>query len=234
MKKVGVIIGVILVGFGGLLWWSYQEKQATSPNYAEIDENRIIGAERFNGGIADHVKGSTEAAVLLFEYADFQCPGCATVNVRLNRLVEEYQSKLAVVYRNFLIKDHLNSTAMTTAAEAAGLQGFWKPYADLVFANQSSWEYVSGKERTELLVKYFERVSEGRGDVEKFKRDLSSPEIKLKIEFDMGLARKVKATHTPTLILNGENLDFSQVSGEEGFLKLLREKIDRILAEKTK
>lgn len=233
-SKIGIaIIAVLVVLFAGLLTWSLSNKKANEVDYSKYDFNSYIGASEDNGNIADHVKGSKDAPVLIFEYADYQCPGCATVNPRVNKLVEEYDGKVGVVYRNFLLSYHKNGTAAASAAEAAGLQGYWKEYADKLFANQSTWEYASADERTDLFVDLFEDVTDGKGDVEKFKSDMASKEVAKKIDFDMGIGKKIEIPGTPALYLDGEWLDFSEANTEEKFLNFMRERIDAKLKSQS-
>ena len=168
------LVAIILaaIAFIGLVAWSLMDKKANEVNFTNYDFNSIIAGNDDNGNIADHVKGDKNAPVVLFEYADFQCPGCASTNPRVNKLLEEYDGKLAVVYRNYLLSYHQNGTAAASAAEAAGLQGYWKEYADMLFANQSNWEDIEADQREATFTSLFEAVSEGKGDVAKFKEDM--------------------------------------------------------------
>ncbi|MBQ3306154.1 thioredoxin domain-containing protein [Candidatus Saccharibacteria bacterium] len=221
---VGIVLGAIALG--AMIVLALNHKKATEVDYSKYNFNEIIEGTEDNGNISDHIKGNADAPVKLFEYADYQCPGCATTNPRLNKLVEEYDGKLAVVYRNFLLSYHQNGTAAASAAEAAALQGYWKPYADKLFANQSSWEYADASDRTAIFIDYFEKVTEGKGDVEKFKNDMGSANVKKKIDFDMGIGKKIDVPGTPAIYLDGEWIDFSNAGTEEKFYELLRKKID--------
>ena len=224
---VAIIAGV--VALVGIFVLAFMNKKSSEVNYDQYDFNTVIEGNKDNGDISDHIKGSADAPVKIFEYADYQCPGCATTNPRLNKLVEEYEGKVAVVYRNFLLSYHQNGTAAASAAEAAAIQGYWKPYADKLFANQSSWEYADASDRTDIFVDYFEKVTEGKGDVAKFKQDMASSEVKKKIDFDMGIAKKIEVPGTPSLYLDGERIDFSGAGTEEKFLELMRKKVDEKL-----
>lgn len=227
-KNVGWIVAIIIiiVAFLGIVIWRFADKKANEIDYGQYDRNSIIAGNENNGNIADHVKGSADAPVVIYEYADYQCSGCASANPRVNKLIEEYAGKLAVVYRNFLLSYHQNGTAAASAAEAAGLQGYWKEYADKLFANQSVWSNATGDTRTQMFADLFSSVTDGKGDVEKFISDMNSAEVKAKINFDMGLADDLDIPGTPSFYLDGERIDFSNVSGEDGFLNLFREKID--------
>ena len=230
MKKytvAGVVVAVIIIICGAFFF-----KNSQNVNYDDYDLNTILVGTADNGNIADHVKGSATAPVILYEYADYQCPGCATLNPRLNTLLEEYGDKLGVVYRNYLLSYHQNGTAAASAAEAAALQGYWKEYADLLFANQNTWGYSSAEERNGVFEEYFTQVAGDAGDLERFRRDMGSAEVSKKIKFDIGAGNHIEVNSTPTLILNGEKLDFSGHSKTEDFLQFMRETIDAELAKK--
>lgn len=224
---LGVIAAVLaLAVLIGLATWSLMDKKANEVDYNKYDFNSIISGNDDNGGIGDHVKGDKNAPVIIVEYADFQCPGCASVNPRVNKLVEEYKGKLAVVYRNYLLSYHQNGTAAASAAEAAGLQGYWKEYTDMLFANQSNWEDIEADEREMTFSSLFEGVSDGQGDVDKFKADMKSKEVSKKISFDMGIGKKVDLPGTPAFYLDGEYIDLSSGKTEEDFYNTMRKKID--------
>ena len=125
-----------------------------------------------------------------------------------------------------------NGYTAASAAEAAGLQGYWKEYADKLFTNQSVWSSASGDERTDIFVNFFNIVTNGQGDEAKFRSDMTSEAVKKKINFDGTLGdRTGKIEGTPTFFLDGEKIDFSGASGEEGFLNVFREKIDEKLGK---
>lgn len=230
-KNVGWIVAVVLLiaGFLGVVIWRMADKKANQVDYSKYDVNSIIAGNEDNGGIGDHVKGSADAPVVIYEYADYQCSGCASANPRVNKLLTEYDGKLAVVYRNFLLSYHQNGTAAASAAEAAGLQGYYKEYADKLFANQSVWASATGNSRTDMFLDLFRNVTGGKGDEEKFIADMGSAEVKAKIDFDTGLSENLDIPGTPSFFLNGERIDLTDISTEDAFLKLMREKIDAAL-----
>lgn len=186
-------------------------KNAT--DYSEYDFNSIIEPDEHNGFIGDHIKGDQDAPVVIFEYADFQCPGCASINNRVNMAIKKAEGKLAIVYRNYLLSYHQNGTAAASAAEAAGLQGYWKEYADALFQNQAEWEYASPSERTTLFNKYFRDVTSGAGDLDLFNRDIASENVSKKISFDMGIGKRINLPGTPAFYIEGQHMDLSNENG---------------------
>ena len=228
-----VAIVAILVIFVGIVGWRLADKKANSVDYSKYDINSYIEASDDNGQIADHIKGDKNAPVLIFEYADYQCSACAGMNSRVNKLLEEYGGKLAIVYRNFLLNYHQNATAAASAAEAAGLQGYWKEYADKLFANQSTWSEASGDSRTSMFVDLFNNVTNGQGDVQKFVSDMNGSNVKAKLDFDAGLSKGLEIPGTPSFYLDGELIQLNNISTEDDFMNLFRGKIDAKLNQNS-
>lgn len=220
MKKFrgfSAVAAVIIVAIVGLL--VFATIMINNNSEKSVDRySAIYEASDDNGNIADHVKGDKEAPVLVFEYADYQCPGCASINPYVNKAVEELDGKLAVVYRSMLLSYHQNATAAASAAEAAGLQGYWKAYADKLFSTQADWEDADGSERTELFNKYFEEVSGGKGDLEQFKKDIASARVSKKISFDMNIAKKIDVGGTPAFYVDGQLISWSAKNGGKVYL----------------
>ncbi len=240
-QLAGVIIGIIVVVLIAIAAFVVIDGNNKATDFNNYDFYSIIEADSNNGNIGDHIKGNPEAPVLIYEYADYQCPGCASINPKVNKAIEESDGKLAVVYRNFLLSYHKNGTAAASAAEAANLQGYWKPYADKLFAEQAEWEYASATERSELFEKYFLEVTDGKGDLEQFKKDLASDRVSKKISFDMGIARRIDVPSTPAfyvdgqhikwneageLEINGEHISWDTARSGDDFIKLLQEIVE--------
>lgn len=246
----GVVIGIIVVGLLAFATYSVIDANNKATDFEKYSDNgfcNIIEANQDNGDIADHIKGDPKAPVVIYEYADFQCPGCASVNPKVNKAVKELDGKLAIVYRNNLLSYHKNGTAAASAAEAAGLQqnengeSYWKPYADKLFAEQAEWEAATGSERTALFNKYFMEVTEDKGNLDQFNSDLASEKVSKKISFDMGIGRRLDIPSTPAFYIDGQIINWSQAgelqlngetisweSGRSGddFIKLLQEIVE--------
>ena len=242
----GAIIGVAVVAFIAIAAYVIIDGNNKATDFNRYDFYSVIEPTKDNGNIGDHVKGSTDAPVLIFEYADYQCPGCASINPRVNKVVEELDGKLGIVYRNYLLSYHQNGTAAASAAEAAGLQGYWKPYADKLFSEQAEWEYATASERTALFDKYFEEVTSGEGDIEKFNQDLASENVSKKISFDMGIGKRIDIEGTPAFYIdgqlirwgtagevtvNGKTISWESARSGDDFVKLLKDIVTAKLGE---
>ena len=203
----GVIAGITAAVFLIIASALVINANNNATDYKNYDFNSIIEPDTHNGNIGDHVKGDKD------EYADFQCPGCAAINTRVNDAIEKSNGKLAIVYRNYLLSYHQNGTAAASAAEAAGLQGYWKEYANILFKNQTDWQYANASERTTLFNQYFTEATNGKGDLTKFNQDIASENVSQKISFDMGIGKRINLPGTPSFYINGERIDYANEEG---------------------
>jgi len=141
-------------------------------------------------------KGPKDAKVVIVEFSDFQCPFCARVGPTLAKINENYPDDVKVVFKNLPLAFHNKAMGAAQAAEAAGNQGkFWEMH-DLLFKNQ----------RTLSEEKYVEWAGQLELDVEKFKKDMASAEVKKRIEADKREASKLGVTGTPGFFINGRFL----------------------------
>ena len=87
---------------------------------AEYNSASIIKGDENNGVIDEHVRGNANAKVLVVEYADLQCPGCAAMMTSVHNLYIQYSDEVMFIFRNFPINGHPNARPAAAAAEAAG------------------------------------------------------------------------------------------------------------------
>lgn len=202
-----IIFAVIcVVLLGGLVL----NKKSSDVNVDKIDPAKVVTSDSKGSQIPDHVFGTTAKKVVLIEYGDFQCPGCGSLYPSLHPVKEKYKDQLTFIFRNFpLTSIHPNALAASTAAEAAGLQGKWWEYHDMLYENQDAWSSADTDKRTDIFVAYAKELGL---DTTQFKKDLESKKISDKIDRDQALGKKIGATSTPTLVLNGKTLSQDQWS----------------------
>lgn len=157
-----------------------------------------------DGPIADHVFGSNQHKAMLIEYGDYECPGCESLYPIVKTLTNQYKDQLTFVFRNLpLTTIHPNALAAATAAEAAGLQGKYYEYHDLLYDNQNAWNQASVSDRSTLFEGYAKQLGL---DVNKFKNDLTSSDVTTKINRDRSTAASFGFDSTPTLMLGGQKV----------------------------
>ena len=229
MKKLPIIaFGALIIGFLALCIYSYNQNQQYGQWIASLDRSKYIEKEERNGNLGDNYEGNKDAKVLIVEYADYQCPGCATTFPYLSEIVEEYKGKVGLIFRSYILSYHKNGTAAAHAANAAALQGYWQPFATILFKNQAEWEDLEAGKRDAKFKSYFEEASKNQGNADWFLSDMNSEAVKKKVKSDMAVAKLVNITETPTIIINGEKLPTISVN-ESTFKKTVHEMIDTAL-----
>lgn len=197
--RMWTIFAIAVIGIlAGLVYLSQRE----SVDVSTIDHTKIQTETNQQNSIKDHVFGNPEADVVLIEYGDFQCPGCATFHNNFEPLMEEYKDSVAFVYRNFpLTSIHPNARAAAATVEAAGLQGKYWDMWNLVFSQQNEWSGLNGSQRDSQFREY---AADLKLNLEKFNEDISSTKISQKLNYDQALGKANDVTGTPSLHLNGE------------------------------
>lgn len=137
--------------------------------------------------------GSDHAPVTIVEFADFECPFCAVVYPRLEKLNEEFKDKVRVVYKFYPLPSHTHGEAAARAAAAAQKQGKFWPMHHKLFDNQKALEPSD-----------IERYAKEVGlDLPKFRADLGSQPITDRIARDKKLGEDLQIRGTPSIYING-------------------------------
>ncbi|NNL67766.1 MAG: DsbA family protein [Myxococcales bacterium] len=138
--------------------------------------------------------GPADAKVTIVEFSDFQCPYCGRVGPTMKRLLEEYPDDVRIVYKHLPLSFHKQALPAAKASVAAGRQGkFWE-FHDLLFQNQR-----------ELTDEKFVELAKGLGlDVAKFEADYESSEVAREVAQDLSEARRLGVTGTPGFFVNGK------------------------------
>jgi protein-disulfide isomerase len=162
------------------------------------------------------VKGNPEAQIAIVEFSDFQCPFCGRVTPTLKQIEREYGDKVRIVFKHLPLPMHPKAPAAHAAAEAAHRQGkFWEMH-DLIFADQ----------RAMSEEKYGEYAAQLGLDLEKFKADAASSEVKKRIDDDASEARRLGVTGTPGFFVNGRFLSGAQPF--DAFKSLIDEELGKV------
>ncbi len=186
-----MIVAVAVVLLGASIYWSQTATESANEGIVETE----------------NVKGNPDAAVVLVEYSDFQCPACAQLYPVAKQIVEEYGDSLRFEYKHFpLISIHPYAVPAARAAEAAGQQGKFFEMHDKLFENQSTWS--SSVNPQTYFVAYAEEIGL---DVDQFKLQMKASLLDEKIQASFEEARSKGYTGTPTFELNGERMTFETI-----------------------
>jgi protein-disulfide isomerase len=135
--------------------------------------------------------------VTIVEFADFECPHCRAAVPFVDGVFTAHTGKVRVVYKFAVLPMHTHSEAAARAAWAAGQQGkFWE-MEHLLFERQEHLE-ASDLERYAHIVNL---------DIAKWKGDMESQAAKDRLAEDHKLWEDLKLNGTPTLYVNGRQLD---------------------------
>ncbi len=138
--------------------------------------------------------GPKNAPITIIEFTDFQCPFCKRASNTIDKLMKIYSGKIRLVFRNLPLSSiHKESFAAARAAMAAHRQGMFWPYHDMLFDNATNLN-------KQLYIKLAKIL---RLDIEKFKSDMNSQQIKKEIQEDISVAKKFGINATPVFIING-------------------------------
>ena len=219
-----IFVVICVVTLGALVALSKRD----NVNVDSIDASKVISGT--DTAIGDQVYGNKDSKIVLFEYGDFQCPGCGGAYAGVKSIKEDYKNQIAFVFRNFpLTNIHPNALAAATAAEAAGLQGKYWEMHDMLFENQNVWSGIELSKRTDTFIGYAGSLGI---DTDTFKTDLSDPRVSTKINRDRSLGNKLGVSSTPTFYLGDERLSDKEVTDViQNNGALLRAKIDVKLKE---
>ena len=228
-----VIVGAVLLITAGSGLFLYRSKSGTPLKIATGQP----GAE------PAHIRGAANARLTLEEFGDFQCPPCGILAATLLKVEHDYAESVRVVFRQFPLGMHPHAMTAACAAEAAGLQGrFWEMH-DMLFQNSKVWgnlgprPNVSPGEGTNSppaetpaeVRAIFERYAAQLGlDVERFRRDMNTEEVKERIKLDQERAASIGVDRTPFLFIDGVQIPFASFEERE-----LRGIIDAALSGRT-
>ncbi|MDO8497191.1 MAG: thioredoxin domain-containing protein [bacterium] len=214
LNKNTIIITIIsFVGIFAFLTGAYMlTNKAETTVFEEV--NKILPS--------DHLKWSPEKKNILVEYSDFQCPACKNYHEIISQQIEasgsanfDITKKVTFVYRNFpLFQIHQHAYAAASAAEAAGKQNKFFEMGDALFNTQDEWSKSSN-----VQAEFIKIATNLKLDIEKFKKDMGSKDIKDKVDTDMRSGEKAGLDSTPTFYLNGKKVT---VTSFEEFIKVLK------------
>lgn len=182
---ISILLGTVLL-VGGALFFFSQQPSADSQVYTR--EQLILPDTQ--------VKGNISSPIYLVEFSDFQCPACGAFEPLVQEIMTQHGDNIAFAYRHFPLAQHEFAEEAARASIAAGKQGkFWE-YHDLLFVNQ---EQLSTEKMIELATQL-------ELNIDQFTQDKESQEIKDMVRKDMADGNAFGVNSTPTFFLNGKKL----------------------------
>jgi protein-disulfide isomerase len=167
-------------------------------------------------GPDDHFLGPADAAVVLVEYGDYQCPHCGRAYRVIHDVLGRLGDDVRFVFRNFpLTAVHPDAQTAAEAAEAVAAHGgndaFWDMHATL-FENQDALEIDD-------LLGYAEACGV---DPLAVADDLSTGRQRERVRADVESGTASGVTGTPAFFVNGVRYEGNWVDAD-AFAAALRE-----------
>jgi protein-disulfide isomerase len=143
-------------------------------------------------------QGSPDAKVTIVEWSDFQCPFCSRVVDTLREIEKNYGADVRLVFKQNPLPMHPDAPYAAKASIAAHRQGkFWQMHDKL-------FEAAASRQPDALKQDKVDAMARDLGlDVERYQRDVSSPETAQVIRDDQAQAAKLGAGGTPHFFING-------------------------------
>lgn len=212
-----IIMGAVLLAavLGGYyLYSSSRGAGNTNTNRAASNTgtNRPVNpATAPLGAVPPHMMGSPTASVTVEEFADFQCPACASVHPVMKDIASTYGGRIRFIFRNFplAIPQHDKAYEAAVAVEAVGMQDrnkFWA-MQNLLFENQQTWS--ANPNYRQIWEGYAQQIGV---DVERFKADMAGGAAKERVDADMQRGRGLSIDSTPTVLVNGKNIPLQSIT----------------------
>ena len=162
----------------------------------------------------DPSQGNINAPVTVVMFSDFQCSYCAATHPIVEKVLSEYAGKVRFVLRDFpLTQIHADAFRAAIAANAAGAQGKYFEYVELLYTNQNSLDAASLKQLAAKIGL----------DRKRFDADLDSEKYAAEVRKDIEDGKRYGITGTPTLFVNGVKIrQFSAENFRDAIEKALK------------
>jgi protein-disulfide isomerase len=138
--------------------------------------------------------GSAQAPIQLLEFADFECPYCATFYKDLKALRVRYPTQVELTFVHFPIRGHRFAIPAARAAECAADQGRFEAMYDQLFEGQDQFGLKPWGEFA---------AAAGVPDLVGFDACIKMTDPIARVEEGKALGAKLDAKGTPTVIING-------------------------------
>jgi protein-disulfide isomerase len=148
----------------------------------------------------DHILGPASARVVIVEYGDFECPTCAQAHGAIKVMLKGFGDNVRFVFRHYpVVAAHPHAELAAEAAEAAGAQGRFWPYHDILFTHQ---DHLKEKD----LKRYAEEVGL---DMPRYLNEMSDHVYLQRVQEHLTGGKLLGIRATPGFFVNGAATDVS-------------------------
>jgi NhaA family Na+:H+ antiporter len=203
-----IIIFVLLaaVGGGALLYRVKQQRIAAAQAAAAANAAKALSSIKL-GAEPAHVRGPADAPVTLEEFGDFECRPCGDLSPVLEKIEQDYGTRLRVIFRQFPLAIHRHALEAARAAEAADLQGrFWEMH-DLLYHNRFIWPQAA-----EVRKAFYDYAKSLGLDIERFKNEMDGQQVNRRIAADQLRGKSLGVDRTPVVFINDRQVPVTSLT----------------------
>jgi protein-disulfide isomerase len=163
----------------------------------------------------DPFLGTDGAPVTIIQFAEYQCPYCGKAGESVDKVLENYEGKVKMVFRDFPLSFHPRAVPAAVAANCAGEQGkYWEMHR-LLMSNQRALEESDLTSHATSLGL----------DLAKWNTCRADPAQEAEVNADMEAGAAVGVSGTPAFFINGIML--SGALPYERFQEIIDRELDR-------
>ncbi len=192
-KTSTIIFVIVILITAALLFFLFLKKSDSNPNNKNANNDIETGT--------NPTIGPEDAPITIIEFSEYQCPYCEQNVEPMKQILEKYPDDIRFIFRDFPLDFHANARPAAYSAEAAGKQGKYFEYHDLLFEMQEDWS-----ELNDATSKFIEYAKILELDIDKFKKDINSKGIKDNVDEDLKYGQSLGITGTPTIYINNNQL----------------------------
>jgi protein-disulfide isomerase len=196
--SLSVVVCVVLIGVGIYL--------GMAPT--KVGPRQVPLATAYEQHLQDGYweRGASNPTVIVTEYGDLQCPACDAFEPIIAGAIQQTSGFAQLEFKHYPLEDkHDKALLAAEAAEAAGRQGkFWQ-FHDLMYQTQATWENDAVYTFRDELDTYAQQLGL---NVSQFDTDLNDNTASLDqiINANIKQGDAVGLTGTPYVLINGKVL----------------------------
>ncbi len=152
-----------------------------------------------------YLRGNKNAAVMVLEFSDYQCPFCSRVQPTLSLLRKRYKQTVMFGYRHAPLEFHREADEAAIAVECARDQGKFEEYHSLLFKNPRK-QFVND------LKTYAEKVKVK--NLSTFNKCLDTEKYRKQLENDQKAAAAAGIRGAPGFVIGRYDQKTKTITGE--------------------
>ncbi|MDX2089145.1 MAG: thioredoxin domain-containing protein [Kofleriaceae bacterium] len=202
--------------------YAQQKAQQQQQEREEHSPSAVFAVDVAADVAAGKVDGPADAYVTIVKAFDFACPYCQRTSETMDQLVQEYQGKVRVVYKDLVVHPDTATTAHLAAC-AGAKQGKYKAFKNAIW-EKGFLPYAQKRDPSMLAEANLMTIAKEVGlDTAKLKTDMDGAECKALVQGDMAELQKFKVNGTPGFFINGKFIGGAM--DKSGFKAVIDEKL---------